>query len=62
MLARFVLRLEPVASADLDTVVAWYAPTVQRYLIDPLASGPAAVSRPPPQAFICAMLSHVRIY
>jgi len=39
MLARFVLRLEPVVSADLDTVVAWYGPTVHRYLIDPLASG-----------------------
>ena len=39
MLARFVLRLEPVASADLDTVVAWYAPTVQRYLTAPLADG-----------------------
>jgi hypothetical protein len=39
MLARFVVRLEPVASADLDTVVAWYAPTVQRYLTEPLPGG-----------------------
>lgn len=39
MLARFVLRLEPVASADIDTIVAWYAPTVQRYLITPLPGG-----------------------
>jgi AcrR family transcriptional regulator len=39
MLARFVLRLEPVASADLDTIVAWYAPTVQRYLTAPLPGG-----------------------
>jgi AcrR family transcriptional regulator len=29
---RFVLRLEPLASADRDTVVAWVGPTVQRYL------------------------------
>jgi hypothetical protein len=39
MLARFVLRLEPVASADLDTIVAWYAPTVQRYLTARLPGG-----------------------
>jgi AcrR family transcriptional regulator len=33
---RHVLRLEPLASADADTVVAWVAPTLQRYLTGPL--------------------------
>ncbi|HXF36715.1 MAG TPA: TetR family transcriptional regulator [Actinomycetota bacterium] len=31
-MARYVLRVEPLASADPDTVVAWVAPTLQRYL------------------------------
>jgi AcrR family transcriptional regulator len=31
-LARHVLRAEPVASANPKDVVAWYAPTLQRYL------------------------------
>jgi len=35
-MARFVIRLEPVASADIDSLVAWYAPTLQRYLTEPL--------------------------
>jgi hypothetical protein len=35
-LARFVLSVEPIASADLDTLVAWYGPTLQRYLTGPL--------------------------
>lgn len=30
---RYLLRLEPLASADTDTVVRWVAPTLQRYLI-----------------------------
>jgi len=30
--ARYVLRIEPLASASHDTLVAIYAPTVQRYL------------------------------
>ncbi|MDQ6878329.1 MAG: TetR family transcriptional regulator [Candidatus Dormibacteraeota bacterium] len=34
--ARRVLRLEPIASADIDTLVACYAPTLQRYLTAPL--------------------------
>lgn len=32
VLARHVLRVEPLASADDDTIVAWVAPTLQRYL------------------------------
>jgi AcrR family transcriptional regulator len=31
-MARYLLRIEPLASADAATVVAWVAPTVQRYL------------------------------
>jgi AcrR family transcriptional regulator len=35
-LARFVIRVEPIASADTETLVACYAPTLQRYLTGPL--------------------------
>ena len=35
-MARFVVRFEPIAGADLEDVVAWYAPTLQRYLAGPL--------------------------
>jgi AcrR family transcriptional regulator len=31
-MVRYVLRFEPLASADRATVIAWVAPTVQRYL------------------------------
>ncbi|MEP6695677.1 MAG: TetR family transcriptional regulator [Pseudonocardiales bacterium] len=36
-MARYVIRIEPLASADIETVVAAVAPTVQRYLAGPLA-------------------------
>ncbi len=32
VVGRYVLRLEPLASMDPEDVVAWVAPTVQRYL------------------------------
>ena len=35
-MARFIIRLEPIASADPETLIACYAPTVQRYLTGPL--------------------------
>jgi AcrR family transcriptional regulator len=35
-LARFVIGVEPIASADIETLVACYAPTLQRYLTGPL--------------------------
>jgi AcrR family transcriptional regulator len=35
-MARYVVHLEPIASADIDLLVAWYAPTLQRYLTQPL--------------------------
>lgn len=31
-LLRYVVELEPVASADVDQLVEWYGPTLQRYL------------------------------
>jgi AcrR family transcriptional regulator len=31
-MARYLLRIEPLASADAATVTAWVAPTLQRYL------------------------------
>jgi AcrR family transcriptional regulator len=33
---RFVVKLEPLASADVETVVALYGPVIQRYLSEPL--------------------------
>ena len=35
-LTRYMLKIEPLASADVDTVVRLVAPTVQRYLTGPL--------------------------
>ena len=35
---RYVLRVEPVASADADTLAATIGPTLQRYLTEPLPS------------------------
>ena len=35
-MVRYVLRLEPLASADHATIVAAMAPTLQRYLTGPL--------------------------
>ena len=29
---RYILRVEPLASAEHDTVIAWVAPTLERYL------------------------------
>jgi hypothetical protein len=33
---RYVIHVEPLASADGGTVAAWLAPTLQRYLTGPL--------------------------
>jgi AcrR family transcriptional regulator len=35
--ARYQLRIEPIASASVEDLVAWVGPTVQRYLTDPRA-------------------------
>ncbi|MDP9241509.1 MAG: TetR family transcriptional regulator [Actinomycetota bacterium] len=37
-MARYVVKLEPLASADPETIVAAVAPTVQRYLAGPLTA------------------------
>ena len=34
-LARYVLRIEPLASTPADNVANWMGPTLQRYLADP---------------------------
>jgi AcrR family transcriptional regulator len=39
--ARFVLRIEPISSADLESLIAWCAPTLQRYLTERLPEDPA---------------------
>jgi AcrR family transcriptional regulator len=36
IVTRYLVRIEPVASMDADTVVATYAPALQRYLTGPL--------------------------
>jgi AcrR family transcriptional regulator len=40
VVARYLLALEPLASMPADEVVAWVAPTVQRYLDGPLPPNP----------------------
>ncbi len=37
-MARYVIRIEPLASADVETVVAAVAPTIQRYLAGSLTA------------------------
>jgi hypothetical protein len=36
VVTRYLLALEPLASMPADEVVAWVAPTLQRYLDGPL--------------------------
>jgi AcrR family transcriptional regulator len=36
VMMRYVLEVEPLASMETDVLVATYAPTLQRYLADPL--------------------------
>lgn len=44
VLARYVVRVEPLASATDDQVVAWVGPTLQRYLT---GEHPRAAATPP---------------
>ena len=37
VMIRYVLKLEPLASADPETVVTMVAPNIRRYLLEPLA-------------------------
>jgi AcrR family transcriptional regulator len=43
-MARYVAKLEPLASADEETVVAWVGPTLQRYLVEDLREVPRSPS------------------
>ena len=36
--ARYQLKIEPIASTDVDALVAWVGPIAQRYLTDPSPS------------------------
>ncbi len=36
MVARYVLKIEPLASADADTIAAAIGPNIQRFLTDPM--------------------------
>ncbi|MBM2615313.1 TetR family transcriptional regulator [Actinoplanes sp. LDG1-06] len=36
IMARYVLKIEPLASADIDTLAAAIGPNVQRFLTDPM--------------------------
>jgi AcrR family transcriptional regulator len=38
VMARYVIAIEPLASADPNTLAAAIAPTIQRYLVEPLGS------------------------
>lgn len=46
-LARYVVRVEPIAGADAETLVECYAPTVQRYLTGPLPGDDIRKPLPP---------------
>lgn len=48
-MARFIIRMEPIASADPEMLIACYGPTIQRYLTGPLppTSARRRPSRPP---------------
>jgi AcrR family transcriptional regulator len=42
IMVRYIIKIEPMASAPPDAVVAMFAPTIQRYIADPL---PPTLSR-----------------
>jgi hypothetical protein len=35
-MARYVVRLEPIARLDVDTLVALFGPVFQRFIVGPL--------------------------
>ena len=41
VMARYVIAIEPLASADDETIAAAVAPTIQRYLVGDLSSASA---------------------
>jgi len=42
---RYIIRLEPIASAGTDELVEWVGPTLQRYFTDPDVTKPKKSSR-----------------
>jgi AcrR family transcriptional regulator len=42
---RYVIKLEPLASAKADVVAGWLGPAVQRYLTDPVVTNTRATRR-----------------
>jgi len=44
-MARFIIRMEPIAGADRETLIAAYAPTIQRYLTGSLPGDDAGRKR-----------------
>lgn len=49
-LLRYVVKVEPMASADPEQIIAAVAPTLQRYLTDPDPTGPQAATAGAPAA------------
>jgi len=45
-MTRFVIRVEPIASTDLETLVACYAPPLQRFLTGPLPGDTDLLTKP----------------
>ena len=43
-MARFIIRMEPIASADPETLIACYGPTMQRYLTGELPGDDGSLS------------------
>lgn len=46
-MVRYILRFEPIASADPETLIACYAPTVQRFMTGPLPGDEPTTGRRP---------------
>lgn len=44
-MARYIIRMEPIAGADPETLIACFAPTIQRYLTGPLPGDDKSRSR-----------------
>lgn len=47
-IARYIIKIEPMASADAEDLVALIGPTIQRYLTAPLPALPGRPARPGP--------------
>ena len=45
-MTRFVIRVEPIVSTDPETLVACYAPPLQRFLTGPLPGDSGLLTKP----------------